>query len=980
MADKLIRGIGIFIDGKEVENTIKSMAAGAARLKNEIAGLAIGSEAYNQKMRDLAQLTGNIRDHNAQLRGTASMWDKLKSGALNFAAVAGIAFGADQIVQYGVQLFKTGIQLDALQRKAEVVFGDQMPKATAAAKEHAASMGLTEMQYVSAAAAAQDLLIPMGFQRDAATEISLELVNLSGALSEWTGGQKSSEEVSTTLTKALLGEREELKQLGIAISDADVKARLAANGHAKLTGAALEQAKAQATLQLILEKSTDAQTAFATGAGSAIRNQAELSAKISEIGEKLARLLMPALNLVAGAIGDIVDLASATVDVFSEIGQAIGDVIDPANGASRAFQEQGKTVTNLQKNIVPLLDRYDELTSKSKLSKAEQAELKKIVEQVGVAVPQATTAVDAYGKALAISSTSARFWIEQEQARLKLLNQTAIQEWENVRARTEADLAQINADKEKIKGQLEAGKDDSPYKVVVNADSDGVLDKRVEQASALYDKLEGVKAQIAYLKGETVAPATDAPQTGGSGGGGTDEKEAKKLADFVKNLRQKVEETMQAARLEAIHDEEERAIEAIRQKYAKETEEATKGEFSKNASVRGLVSQLDVARQDDEARVRAEFLAKKLAADKTFLDEQSKQRAEAEAKEAQESTDFLEQREQERLDTKKKFAEYAADGQATEQLSELAKLELHFAELLRLADDYGISTTEIQAAYEQKKAQIAADSAKKQIDEQRKVKEAEMELLAVRAGALQQGAASLAGFFEQNSAMSNALFLVEKAAAVAALIISFQKERASIWANANANPLNIAVPGAAAAIAIPQVTAARIRMATGIATIAATAIQKFVAPQKFEGGYTDVIGATDGKNYRAQNIGRQKTGLLPNHPSLVLASEKGAEYFVAAEDLKNPMVANYVRIIDNISNARTATPQFASGGATAPITAAPPQNGAEMELLRDVKTLFSALLARLNQPIVATVPDGTVIDINRRFERLNDASSGFFKN
>ena len=67
------------------------------------------------------------------------------------------------------------------------------------------------------------------------------------------------------LTKAYLGERDALTSLGIKISEADVQARLAANGQDELTGAALEQAKAVATQQLIFEKSTDAQKAWSDG-------------------------------------------------------------------------------------------------------------------------------------------------------------------------------------------------------------------------------------------------------------------------------------------------------------------------------------------------------------------------------------------------------------------------------------------------------------------------------------------------------------------------------------------------------------------------------------------------------------------------------------------------------------------------------------------------------------------------------------------
>ena len=63
----------------------------------------------------------------------------------------------------------------------------------------------------------------------------------------------------------MLGEREQLKSLGISINQAEVDARVLANQQKGLTYATEQQAKAVATQQLIYEKSEDAQTAFEEG-------------------------------------------------------------------------------------------------------------------------------------------------------------------------------------------------------------------------------------------------------------------------------------------------------------------------------------------------------------------------------------------------------------------------------------------------------------------------------------------------------------------------------------------------------------------------------------------------------------------------------------------------------------------------------------------------------------------------------------------
>jgi hypothetical protein len=142
-------------------------------------------------------------------------------------------------------------------------------------------------------------------------------------------------------------------------------------------------------------------------------------------------------------------------------------------------------------------------------------------------------------------------------------------------------------------------------------------------------------------------------------------------------------------------------------------------------------------------------------------------------------------------------------------------------------------------------------------------------------------------------------------------------------------------------------------------------------------------GADDNRQYRARYIGQAATGMLPGHAVLmntsagpVLASERGAEYFVSNRDLRNPYVMNYVQAIDNIVKYR----QFQNGGATAPLP--DPATGAQAapattaELLAVLQNLTQVLQQLQQKGVIAVIPDGTVLDINDRFGELNEASGG----
>lgn len=210
-------------------------------------------------------------------------------------AAAGAAVLGTGAVFAGKKVFDLAAKMELMDKKAGIVFGDQIGSVQKWAKVNARAMGLTSKEAVGLAADFSDLLIPMGFTRKAAVQMSTKIVGLSGALAEWSGGTRTAAEVSTILAKAMLGERDGLKELGISISDADVKQRLLVMGKSKLIGAALQQATAMATEQLIMEKSTDAQAAYAKGAGTLARKKAEATAALKEFRDKGVAAAMPHL-------------------------------------------------------------------------------------------------------------------------------------------------------------------------------------------------------------------------------------------------------------------------------------------------------------------------------------------------------------------------------------------------------------------------------------------------------------------------------------------------------------------------------------------------------------------------------------------------------------------------------------------------------------------------------------------------------------
>lgn len=94
----------------------------------------------------------------------------------------------------------------------------------------------------------------------------------------------------------------------------------------------------------------------------------------------------------------------------------------------KKYDDQEKALNNLETSLYPLLDRYDELKSKTKLSTDEQTELKTIISQVAILLPDAVTEWDRFGDAMDINRVKVMNMTTAQKELLQIRNKSTIQE------------------------------------------------------------------------------------------------------------------------------------------------------------------------------------------------------------------------------------------------------------------------------------------------------------------------------------------------------------------------------------------------------------------------------------------------------------------------------------------------------------------------------------------------------------------------
>jgi len=205
---------------------------------------------------------------------------------------------------------KFAADAEVSQRRFQKVFGESAKEVKSFAATLGRATGNSSFALQALLANTQDIITGLGATTEEGAELSKQLTVLGTDLAAFTG--TDAEESILALTRALTGETEGLKSLGLAIKAADIDMKLLEQGIEGGAKAATNAERAVAILAVAQDQSANA-------AGAAARNSDTLNAMwdatksravdiATEIGEKL----LPAVK-------DLLDVVGATLEVFGDL-------------------------------------------------------------------------------------------------------------------------------------------------------------------------------------------------------------------------------------------------------------------------------------------------------------------------------------------------------------------------------------------------------------------------------------------------------------------------------------------------------------------------------------------------------------------------------------------------------------------------------------------------------------------------------------
>lgn len=110
MASTYNRRINLYINGKEVNNDISSIKKEMYKLQNQTVRLNRDSDEYRQNVKKIAQLKGIVQNHNDQIRGVATMWQRVGGFVKKFIPAMGLG---TVIAGFGATVQKMNQAIDA---------------------------------------------------------------------------------------------------------------------------------------------------------------------------------------------------------------------------------------------------------------------------------------------------------------------------------------------------------------------------------------------------------------------------------------------------------------------------------------------------------------------------------------------------------------------------------------------------------------------------------------------------------------------------------------------------------------------------------------------------------------------------------------------------------------------------------------------------------------------------------------------------
>ena len=265
-----------------------------------------------------------MADANIKYKVSQTGAEKVSNSFKKIAQTVGIAFAVRQVVNFAIALKNAARDGVEIRQKFAVVFSSLERGAESVADAFAKEFRLAGASSRELLGNVGDLLVGFGFTEQAALDMSVQVNSLAQDLASFSNFSGGAIGASNALTKALVGETESVKALGIVIRQTTPEFIRNVQDIMNVQEVTLLQAKAIEILRIAYEQSTKALGDFSRTQESLANQERILDEQIKELSESLGNDLTPVFrNLTSQALESVEAFAELNI-LFQQFTGASG--------------------------------------------------------------------------------------------------------------------------------------------------------------------------------------------------------------------------------------------------------------------------------------------------------------------------------------------------------------------------------------------------------------------------------------------------------------------------------------------------------------------------------------------------------------------------------------------------------------------------------------------------------------------------------
>ena len=255
------------------------------------------------------------------------------------------------IIAAGTAVYKYSSDLTEAENKTESVFGNMSQYVKDWAQDSIDKLGMAKSTVFDAASLFGDMGTSMGLTRKQAADMSMSLVELSADLSSFKN--VSLEQSQNALKGIFTGETESLKNLGIIMTETQLKAYAMSKGIETSYNEMSQAEKVQLRYQYVLESSSNAIGDYARTNGEAAGQMRKLPEALKELASSSRDNVEPAITPLVTSLNSVIvnfgELSNGTKSLITKTALAVAAIGPLVSIIGKTTSTAGKLTTAYSK-------------------------------------------------------------------------------------------------------------------------------------------------------------------------------------------------------------------------------------------------------------------------------------------------------------------------------------------------------------------------------------------------------------------------------------------------------------------------------------------------------------------------------------------------------------------------------------------------------------------------------------------------------